>query len=235
MAVLLFLLVSPSSFGLTGALPGIVIEDRESNKNFIFSETVEVTAGALKAHFAGFMAGELKANLKSQPEPVDNNGPVKTIVGTTFEAIALDETKDVLVEFYAPWCGQYQEAATATAQAPRTQCAWHPSDILFSSSVRSSLARSGHCKSLAPKYETLGEQFASDANIVIAKVDSTENDTPAKVEGFPTLIFYPAGDKKNPITFEGDRSVEAMAAFIKENRKSTPAAGATEVPSHEEL
>lgn len=184
-------------FGLTGALPGIVIEDRESNKNFIFSETVEVTAGALKAHFAGFMAGELKANLKSQPEPVDNNGPVKTIVGTTFEAIALDETKDVLVEFYAPWCG--------------------------------------HCKSLAPKYETLGEQFASDANIVIAKVDSTENDTPAKVEGFPTLIFYPAGDKKNPITFEGDRSVEAMAAFIKENRKSTPAAGATEVPSHEEL
>jgi hypothetical protein len=63
-----------------------------------------------------------------------------------------------------------------------------------------------------------------DSNIVIAKVDATdhENDTPAKVEGFPTLIFYPAGDEKNPITFEGDRSVEAMAAFIKEKRKSAP-------------
>jgi protein disulfide-isomerase A1 len=73
-----------------------------------------------------------------------------------------------------------------------------------------------------PKYETLGEEFAGDSNIVIAKVDATENDTPAKVEGFPTLIFYPAGDKKNPITFEGDRSVEAMAAFIKEKRKSAP-------------
>jgi protein disulfide-isomerase A1 len=86
-----------------------------------------------------------------------------------------------------------------------------------------------------PKYDTLGEQFASDANIVIAKVDSTENDTPAKVEGFPTIIFYPAGDKKNPITFEGDRSVEAMAAFIKENRKSAPAAAAEGDHAHEEL
>jgi len=171
-------------FGLSGSLPGIVIEDREANKNFVFPEDSTVTAAALKAHFEGFTTGTLKATLKSQPEPADNNGPVKVIVGTTFEAIALDDSKDVLVEFYAPWCG--------------------------------------HCKSLAPKYETLGEEFASDSNIVIAKVDSTENDTPAKIEGFPTIIFYPAGDKKNPITFEGDRTVEAMSAFIKENRKSSP-------------
>jgi protein disulfide-isomerase A1 len=186
-------------FGLSGSLPGIVIEDRESNKNYVFAEDQTVTAAALSKHFGAFLAGELKATMKSQAEPTDNNGPVKVIVGTTFEQIALDDTKDVLVEFYAPWCG--------------------------------------HCKTLAPKYETLGEQFASDSNIVIAKVDSTENDTPAKVEGFPTLIFYPAGDKKNPITFEGDRSVEAMAEFINEKRKSAPAAAAaaTGEELHEEL
>jgi protein disulfide-isomerase A1 len=188
-------------FGLTGSLPGIVIEDRETNKNFIFPEEKTVTAADLIAHFEGFTTGTLKANMKSQAEPADNNGPVKVLVGTTFESIVLDDTKDVLVEFYAPWCG--------------------------------------HCKTLAPKYDILGEEFQSDSNIVIAKVDSTENDTPAKVEGFPTIIFYPAGDKKNPITFEGDRSVEAMSAFIKENRKSAPgeakAAPAAADHTHEEL
>jgi protein disulfide-isomerase A1 len=72
---------------------------------------------------------------------------------------------------------------------------------------------------------------------VIAKVDATENDTPAKVEGFPTLIFYPAGAKDSPITFEGDRSVEAMAAFIRENRKSAPGQPrpAASSHTHEEL
>ena len=64
------------------------------------------------------------------------------------------------------------------------------------------------CSSPCPcdQYDTLGAEFAEDSNVVIAKVDATENDTPAKVEGFPTLIFYPAGAKANPITYDGDRS-----------------------------
>lgn len=50
-------------------------------------------------------AGELKPILKSAPEPKVNDGPVKVVVGNTFEKLVMDETKDVLVEFYAPWCG----------------------------------------------------------------------------------------------------------------------------------
>ena len=87
-------------FGLSGALPGIVVEDREANKNFVFPEGDAVTAQALKDHFAGFLAGTLKATTKSQPEPTDNNAPVTVLVGTSFERIVLDDTKDVLVEFY---------------------------------------------------------------------------------------------------------------------------------------
>ena len=55
-----------------------------------------------------------------------------------------------------------------------------------------------------------------------------------------SLIFYPAGTK-TPVTFEGDRSVEAMAKFIRDNRKSAAPAGAaateetTDEPNHEEL
>lgn len=34
----------------------------------------------------------------------------------------------------------------------------------------------GHCKQLAPKYEKLGKVFAGESDIVIGKVDATEED-----------------------------------------------------------
>lgn len=49
--------------------------------------------------------GKLSAFLKSEEIPESNNEPVKVIVGKTFESIVMDDSKDVLVEFYAPWCG----------------------------------------------------------------------------------------------------------------------------------
>ena len=52
-----------------------------------------------------FISGEIKPVLKSAPEPKKNDGPVKVVVGNTFEKLVMDESKDVLVEFYAPWCG----------------------------------------------------------------------------------------------------------------------------------
>jgi len=42
--------------------------------------------------------------IRSEPVP-EQNGPVTILVGRNFEEIVFDETKDVFVEFYAPWCG----------------------------------------------------------------------------------------------------------------------------------
>ena len=86
----------------------------------------------------------------------------------------------------------------------------------------------GHCKALAPKWEELGDMFADNDNVVIAKVDATENDTPAKVQGFPTLILYPAGRKDQPMPYEGDRTPSAMADFIRSH-------GGTFGGAHDEL
>lgn len=65
----------------------------------------EITADGLKQFFIGFSEKTLRPFYKSEEIPAANNEPVKVVVGKTFNDIVLDETKDVLVEFYAPWCG----------------------------------------------------------------------------------------------------------------------------------
>ena len=42
--------------------------------------------------------------LRSQRKP-KGKGLVKVVVGSTFDEVVYDQTKDVLIEFYAPWCG----------------------------------------------------------------------------------------------------------------------------------
>ena len=41
---------------------------------------------------------------------------------------------------------------------------------------------SGHCKSLAPKYEELAQKLAGESDLVIAKMDATANDVPAQFD-----------------------------------------------------
>lgn len=50
--------------------------------------------------------GKVKPYVKSQPIPKeDQSSSVKSLVANNFAKIVNDENKDVLVEFYAPWCG----------------------------------------------------------------------------------------------------------------------------------
>ena len=47
----------------------------------------------------------INPEFRSEEVPLTQDKPVLKVVGKTFEKIVLDETKDVLVKFYAPWCG----------------------------------------------------------------------------------------------------------------------------------
>jgi protein disulfide-isomerase A1 len=78
----------------------------------------------------------------------------------------------------------------------------------------------GHCKALAPKYDELGELFKKYSDkVVIAKVDATANDVPDDIQGFPTIKLYVAGKKDSPVLYSGARTVEDLAAFVKDNGK----------------
>jgi len=51
-----------------------------------------------------FVAGNIKASIKSQKAPVQDE-PVFVLVADEFDDVVAED-KDLLVEFYAPWCGQ---------------------------------------------------------------------------------------------------------------------------------
>lgn len=43
--------------------------------------------------------------MKSEPTPEKQDGPVTIVVAKNYQDVVIDNDKDVLVEFYAPWCG----------------------------------------------------------------------------------------------------------------------------------
>eukprot|EP00049_Salpingoeca_infusionum_P017095 m.351735 g.351735 ORF g.351735 m.351735 type:complete len:463 (-) comp16334_c0_seq1:106-1494(-) len=80
----------------------------------------------------------------------------------------------------------------------------------------------GHCKKLEPIYNELGEFYADNENIVIAKMDGTANEVEGvEVRGFPTLKFYPAGSTdRSGSEYKGGRELEDFKKFLSENAKS---------------
>ncbi|XP_054634474.1 protein disulfide-isomerase [Dunckerocampus dactyliophorus] len=78
----------------------------------------------------------------------------------------------------------------------------------------------GHCKQLNPIWEKLGEKYKDSADIVVAKMDSTANEIEAvKVHSFPTLKFFPAGDERTVIDYNGERTLEGLTKFLESGGK----------------
>jgi protein disulfide-isomerase A1 len=139
----------------------------------------DLTADSLTSFVGDYEGGRLKPHLKSQEVPESQPGPVFILVGSNFESIVKNPSKDVLVEFYAPWCG--------------------------------------HCKKLEPIYREVAKKLEGVRSIVIAKIDATENDVEGvEVEGFPTIKFWRADKKDDPLDYDGDRDVDSFITWLEE-------------------
>lgn len=100
--------------GVDGSsLPTIKVLDPNDNmKKFQYEGAVkDVSVESLKAFITDFKAGKLTAFLKSEEIPTDNSAPVKVLVGKSFQNIVINSEDDVLVKFYAPWCGHCKKLA----------------------------------------------------------------------------------------------------------------------------
>ncbi|KAK7272139.1 hypothetical protein RJT34_28561 [Clitoria ternatea] len=141
----------------------------------------ELTVDKIKAFGEDFLEDKLKRFFKSDPIPKSNDGDVKIVVGKNFEEIVLDESKDVLLEIYSPWCE--------------------------------------HCLTLVPIYNKLAKHLRGIDSLVIAKMNGITNEHPmAKTNGYPTLLFFPAGNKSSdPISFDEDRTVVDFYKFLKKH------------------
>lgn len=73
-------------------------------------EKPDLTEENIKSFVDKFLKNELKQHLLSQDLPEDwDKTPVKTLVATNFDDVVFNKDKDVLVEFYAPWCGHCKQ------------------------------------------------------------------------------------------------------------------------------
>ncbi|KAJ9369986.1 hypothetical protein DTO282E5_5326 [Paecilomyces variotii] len=178
--------------------PAFAIQDTVKGSKYPYDQSKKIDAKEVGKFIQKVLDGKVEPSVKSEPIPEKQEGPVTVVVAHTYQDLVIDNDKDVLVEFYAPWCG--------------------------------------HCKALAPKYEELGQLYAGNPDladkVTIAKIDATANDIPEPIQGFPTIKIFPAGAKDSPIEYAGDRTVEDLADFIKENGKykADALAAATEKP-----
>lgn len=88
-------------------LPVIKIHQVGENDVKKFTLTGEQTAENIKRFIEDFKAGKLQPEFKSEEIPAtqDSDSSVIKVVGKSWDTIVKDSTKDVVVMFYAPWCG----------------------------------------------------------------------------------------------------------------------------------
>lgn len=85
--------------------PAFAIQDTTANKKYPFDQSKKITEKAIRQFVEDVLGGKIEPSVRSQPIPEKQEGPVTVVVGQTYKELVLDNDKDVVLEYYAPWCG----------------------------------------------------------------------------------------------------------------------------------
>ena len=91
--------------------PAFAIQDMQAQTKFPLSASGKDLLKSVPKFVKDFTNGKLSPSIKSEPAPKLQDGPVHVLVADEFDKIVFDDKKDVLVEFYAPWCGHCKKLA----------------------------------------------------------------------------------------------------------------------------
>jgi len=163
-------------------LPTFVIFDPFKRKEHYFPKDKTLNLKQSKRWLESYKNGKLDGPSTGGPTEDDS---VVQLTTENFDSIVLDQEKDVLVEFFAPWCG--------------------------------------HCQALAPDYRKVSSLMRLLPSVVVASVDTQAHQALSekyKIEGLPTLLFFPSNNKENPLPLE-DRAPISIVNFILDHQTSS--------------
>ena len=83
--------------------PSFVVQNLESQLKYPYDQSRDIEAAAVSVMVADYLDGKLMPKLKSQPIPETQDESVCTLVRDQFDEAIFDDSKDVFIEFYAPW------------------------------------------------------------------------------------------------------------------------------------
>jgi len=89
--------------------PAFAIQRPQQNLKFPYDQSKEITTEGIREFVQSFLDDSLEPSLKSDEIPVQS-GPVVVVVNKQYNEI-VNQPKDVLIEFYAPWCGHCKKLA----------------------------------------------------------------------------------------------------------------------------
>jgi protein disulfide-isomerase A1 len=85
--------------------PAFAIQETAKNAKYPYDQTKKLEVKEVGKFIKNVLDGKVEPSIKSEPIPETQEGSVTVVVGRNYQEVVIDNEKDVLVEFYAPWCG----------------------------------------------------------------------------------------------------------------------------------
>ncbi|KFX97938.1 hypothetical protein O988_04606 [Pseudogymnoascus sp. VKM F-3808] len=92
------------------SFPAFAIQEIAKNQKFPFDQEKKITLADITTFVKSFVDGKLEPSIKSEPIPEVQEG-VTVVVALNYDEVVINNEKDVLLEFYAPWCGHCKSLA----------------------------------------------------------------------------------------------------------------------------